>query len=77
MLEGGKKWIDLYQQILREKQTKEGYVFSLFEANMLQMENRFEEAFTAALATAYDDPSSVYVRYKHEIVKHGVCKMDT
>ena len=59
MLEGGKKWIDLYQQILREKQTKEGYVFSLFEANMLQMENRFEEAFTAALATAYDDPSSV------------------
>ena len=60
MLEGGKKWIDLYQQTLRDKQTKEGYVFFLLEANMLQMENRFEEAFTAALATAYDDPSSVF-----------------
>lgn len=59
MLEGGKKWIELYQQTLREKQTKERYAFSLLEANMLQMEDRFEEAFTVASATVYDDPTAV------------------
>ncbi len=59
LLEGGKKWIDLYQQTIQEKQTKEGYVFSLLEANMLQMEDRFEEAFTVASAIVYDDPAAV------------------
>lgn len=59
MLEGGKKWIELYQQTLREKQTKEGYAFSLLEANMLQMEDRFEEAFTVASSTVYETPAAV------------------